>query len=375
MKILLLTSSHSVYRDLINSPPENVYYNISDFAHTTKDFILLRKVKRFLWDKYIKLKPPSTYVKTDLDLIHSSSIMVLNKKPWVMDLEHVCALTGFHVNKLFDKNYRNKIIKILSSEYCKKIMPWTFAAKKSMENCFNFNWLKRKLEVVYPAFKVRSLKKTKNEKTKLLFVGRRFYVKGGKQVLDAFEILNRRYDVDLTIISDTPKEIEDKYKKIENIHFLPSNFTIETLVKNYYSKSDIFIFPSYIDTFGMVLLEAMSCGLPVITTDVYASPEIVDNSKTGFLIHSPFSCYRANFIHKWDENSEAWNNFVNFLKLKQPKIIGQIVEKTAILIENKSLRKRMGKSGRREIEKGKFSIKKRNEKLERIYEEAITLKK
>jgi glycosyltransferase involved in cell wall biosynthesis len=52
-------------------------------------------------------------------------------------------------------------------------------------------------------------------------------------------------------------------------------------------------------------------------------------------------------------------------------VIKELVEKTSIFIEDERLRRRMGIAGRREIEAGKFSIKRRNEKLKRIFGEAI----
>lgn len=43
-----------------------------------------------------------------------------------------------------------------------------------------------------------------------------------------------------------------------------------------YRASDVFVFPSYFEGFGLVLLEAMACGLPVIASEATAGPDIVD---------------------------------------------------------------------------------------------------
>ena len=40
-------------------------------------------------------------------------------------------------------------------------------------------------------------------------------------------------------------------------------------------KSDILIHPTYVDTFGVVVLEAIAHGLGIISTDLYALPEMV----------------------------------------------------------------------------------------------------
>ena len=50
-----------------------------------------------------------------------------------------------------------------------------------------------------------------------------------------------------------------------------------------YQASHVFVFPSYFEGFGLVLLEAMACGLPVITTDRDRGIDILDG-KTGQLV-------------------------------------------------------------------------------------------
>jgi glycosyltransferase involved in cell wall biosynthesis len=51
-----------------------------------------------------------------------------------------------------------------------------------------------------------------------------------------------------------------------------------------FQKATLFVLPSYADNFPYALLEAMSTGLPVVTTPVGAIPEIVEDGKNGFLI-------------------------------------------------------------------------------------------
>ncbi|MBD3379246.1 MAG: glycosyltransferase [Candidatus Omnitrophica bacterium] len=55
------------------------------------------------------------------------------------------------------------------------------------------------------------------------------------------------------------------------------------LVK-YYNSADLFVFPSLVEGFGMVILEAMSCGLPVIATQNTAGPDILTDGQDGFIL-------------------------------------------------------------------------------------------
>jgi glycosyltransferase involved in cell wall biosynthesis len=55
-------------------------------------------------------------------------------------------------------------------------------------------------------------------------------------------------------------------------------------LNEYYSSASVFIFPSLVEGFGLVLLEAMACGIPIITTPNTAGPDIISNGIEGFII-------------------------------------------------------------------------------------------
>ncbi|MDA3850444.1 MAG: glycosyltransferase family 1 protein, partial [Spirochaetaceae bacterium] len=62
----------------------------------------------------------------------------------------------------------------------------------------------------------------------------------------------------------------------DNIHLL--GFISEEKSIELYNGAEIFIFPSFYEGFGMPNLEAMACGTPVITSSVFAIPEIVEDA-------------------------------------------------------------------------------------------------
>lgn len=367
MKVLLRKGHHSVYDDLVKYPPKGIDYILPKLV-TQSSSKQIDMLKKKLFGIYVSLfnRPHEIYVNTmNSNLIHAcSGIMIKNKFPWVIDTEHVASFVGFKAGRL--ERVKPQIEKVLRSDYCKKIMPWSEAGKKSILNGLNTNGFKEKIEVVYPAMETLEAKKKKHDDLNLLFVSVRFFTKGGKELLEAYDILRKKYDFNLNIISYVPQEIINKYKNDKNIKFSKPTISRDKMMKDFFAKSDIFVLPSYMDTFGMVFLEAMSYKMPVITTNTFAIPEIV--GKSGLFINiDKFSWYGKDYLFAWD----SWDKFSKYCENEdKPKVVKDLVKNMSILIKDRKLRNQMGTRGRREIEKGKFSLKERNSKLKRIYQEA-----
>jgi len=367
MKVLLRKGHHSVYDDLVRHPPSGVEYVIPRIVTESKSKTSDRlKKKIFTYYTEILNRPHEVYVSPgNSQLIHAcSGIMIKNKFPWVIDTEHAASFAGFKAGRL--EKIKPQVENLLGSKYCKKIMPWSEAGKKSIENSLNTKNFKNKIEVVYPAMQPLDAKNKKHGDINLLFVSVRFFTKGGKELLEAYDVLKKKYDFKLTIISDVPSELRRKYRNDKNIIFHEPNIPRQRLLDDFFSVADVFVLPSYMDTFGMVFLEAMSYRLPIVTTNVFAIPEIIKGA--GFAVDvSNFSWYGKDCLFAW----KNWEEFSRYSeKENKPEVVKSMVSHISKLIEDKGLRTKMGTAGRTEVEKGKFSIKNRNLKLKRIYEES-----
>jgi glycosyltransferase involved in cell wall biosynthesis len=82
------------------------------------------------------------------------------------------------------------------------------------------------------------------------------------------------------VIGDGPylNECKQKFKDVHYIGYLHK----EDLGRAY-SSSDVFVFPSKSDTFGLVMIEALACGTPVVGFNVQGPKDIVNNGINGFL--------------------------------------------------------------------------------------------
>lgn len=82
------------------------------------------------------------------------------------------------------------------------------------------------------------------------------------------------------IIGDGPirKQLEKKYKDAVFVGWKNNHELIDLL-----SVSDVFVFPSVTETFGLVVIEALACGIPVAAHDVMGPKDIITQGVDGFL--------------------------------------------------------------------------------------------
>lgn len=313
------------------------------------------------------------------DIIHTDLFLISEKRPWVKSVEHVSSILGARSMKSYTNSNKRFAEKLLSSSYCKKIMPASKASKDSMKilNCKGFE---DKIEVVYPAVPLFDFDKSKrkDEVIRLLHIEQNhhnnFYRKGGRELLKAFEILNKGFEIELDFIGNVPQTYKYKYSKFQNINFYEKLHFND--LKKLFEKANIFVLPTMTDALPNVILEAMSFALPIISTETFAIPEVVKNGISGFLIKPEFELLGKgeNYDKISWHNGRALkkNEFIKMIINTDLKnTVNNLVEAISILISNRNLREKMGIEGRKEVEEGKFSIKFRNSKLKRIYEEAV----
>jgi glycosyltransferase involved in cell wall biosynthesis len=63
-----------------------------------------------------------------------------------------------------------------------------------------------------------------------------------------------------------------------------------TAIERAYAAADVFVFPTRYDAFGMVVTEAMACGLPVVTSRQAGAAEIITDGVDGILVPDPADC-------------------------------------------------------------------------------------
>lgn len=360
---------HVGYYDLIDYPPKGIIYKYDEILRSSaQKASIFHRLKVKIWLRYIKTRPPIVRINPHgCDVIHSTNnIMNSGKTPWVMDVEHIEGLFGMDCSNIKKKNYFSKVKKVLSSKYCKKLMPYTIASKLSILNGGLSN-LKSKMEVVYPAkVSIPNFNKKVNKIPTILWVGRRFWEKGGNTVLKVFDKIDGKINFKLIMKGPVPEELKKKYRGKKNIEFSDTQEYINYSWKELYKNADILIYPTNLDSLGNAFFDAMNYKVPIVTNNIFSAPEIVENGVNGLVVNHPMKWHDENFqpLYLPGEYIEKLKN------LDDDKYISELAEKIIILAKNPVLRKKMGENGYKKISEGKFSIKKRNEKLAKIYREA-----
>lgn len=131
----------------------------------------------------------------------------------------------------------------------------------------------------------------KSEEILIGIVGRLDPWKGQIELVEAFNNIKDRFpNSKLLIVGDeTPHEpgyreqIED-FIYNENLQERVILRSFQPDVNRWMASMDIFVMPSYEEAFGIVLIEAMASGLPVISTNAGGVPDILENGKYGQLV-------------------------------------------------------------------------------------------
>ncbi|MFW9843582.1 MAG: glycosyltransferase family 4 protein [Candidatus Thorarchaeota archaeon] len=135
------------------------------------------------------------------------------------------------------------------------------------------------------------------------------------------------------------EKLLDDFHKMNVFHLVDYQGVVETKeVPRLINQSRVFIYPSREEPFGLSILEAMGCGVPVVTTNVFGPKEIVTDGVDGLAV--------------------------------APDDVGELVSAIRKLLENDEFRAQIGENGRKTVEE-RFDIKIHLESLSSIYQDLV----
>lgn len=292
----------------------------------------------------------------NIDIIHSNDyagFLIAGKLPIITTILHprFCEINNFGLQSMMNllgQVMENKVLK--KSDKIIAISHLTYDLLLSKYPAF-----KNKTNVIVVGVDINKFKKVKSDIRKkynikkneiLLFSpgGARQKRKGSEILFEALSKLKKEYTFKCII---TGKDMDigwgEKFRKIIKSFPLKDNLILTGEVDydelpKYYSTSDIVVFPSLFEGFGIPTLEAMACEKPIIATKTGEAPYIITNLKNGLLIDPG--------------DSEG------------------LYKKIKFLIENRDIRINLGKNGRKSIEK-KYSWEEIVKEYIKVYEELV----
>jgi len=265
---------------------------LSNYKDKNKFFKLLTFFRAlFIW--HIKI----IFGRVDLIHIHSSggigfyraAIFILLGKLFVQKtIVHIHASNFYEFflpnNKIIKKVFRiilsiNKKIIVLCNDWKQKLLNHYDFDEKYIVVLHN--------PVVLPEYELST--NVRYEKFKIIFIG--FFIKS-KGILDILEIAKRLKEdkiKDITIYIGGKGELENYIEKYIYDYMLDNELKVLGWInKNDVLKKlmeyDVFFLPSYKEGMPIAILEAMSVGLPILSTRISGIPELVKNGYNGFLL-------------------------------------------------------------------------------------------
>ena len=364
-----LTEAHGLAQEAAKVPAEGIQYSFLQPLPNSRFRMIGSPIKGFL----------GRYEADGVDLIEAVLSPIRTKSRWVYtlgDFIGACAfdLAGAPLPRSLRVAY---ITNLFSRKNFKKLM---FRSQAGLETLSSYGGvdpasLGEKVTVVYPA--IRRMPddhvRFSDRDLRLLFFGH-FFPKGGVHVIDAFEQARRLYPgISLTVCCDeridfniADQSLRDEY--LHKLHTMPGivnkgRISRDQLMTEVYPDTDIYLMPTYVESFGMALVEAMSFGIPVISTNHFAIPEIIEDGVSGFLIDTrSFDCNRlfggyGNMPYGIPPDFRAYMTDAVFTHLCR-------------LIESLELRRSIGLAAL-EVARTKFSFERRNAIVGEIYRQAV----
>ena len=208
--------------------------------------------------------------------VHGSDLMVLGKNPlmrlilkWVISsADHILAVSSFLKNELHELGADEARVSVVHNGVDKKQAP-------------------------------------SGSEKRIIFIGSLVWQKGVDILLEAYSSINElKEDVELLIVGDGPekRKLIELSKKLE-LNDVEFKGYVEDL-SPLFTKNSVLVLPSRAEGFGIVILEAMAMGVPVIASRVGGIPEIIVNEENGLLFEPESVKNLRDYIIKMFEESD-----------------------------------------------------------------------
>jgi glycosyltransferase involved in cell wall biosynthesis len=342
----------------------------------------LRAVVRFLRSRHY---PSQILLAQSPGLVFLTSMpYTYGQNPWVVEIEDPTTLfyplieNGTTCDLRIRQSPYYPIVKtLLESDHCRGIVTHLKSTAAMLPVLFDSETIRAKVH--YTPLGVRVPRRWQRhdgpadgEPLHLVFINSwcqvpdNFYVRGGLDVLEAFAVLRRRYPhLRLTLRTNLPALDAHYHRILEGggvrvvSRFLPAE-EMETLM----AESHVFLLPAA-RIHVVSLLQAMSYGLAVVTSDGWGIDEYVTHGRTGVIVPGRYG--KASWA---DQAAGMLREDYTTMHTADPAVVQGMVEAVARLVEDREYRRRLGRAARREV-RTRFNLEGWNRGLQEAFEKAL----
>ena len=308
-------------------------WNYNLIKRNILNYILRRKLKKCL-TATLKKESPDIVISTTEDIKYNYCIFNLPYRFIVESHVHMKEIIKSSIKKQFFIHSISKIFfkwKLSKINKCKLLVALTDADKRDWSKVINSDIIIIPNILTFYPDKITDYSKRSK---RILCVGRFDKQKGFDLMIKAWAIIadkHKEWKVD--IFGDG--ELNNTLNGLIKNYCLDESITIHPTTNHIYDEymdSSIFAFSSRFEGFGLVLIEAMSCGVPCISFDCPHGPsEIITNGRNGLLVQNGNIDEFANSLDSMINNYEqrkfmSINARIDSQKYKRENIMPQWIE-------------------------------------------------
>ena len=249
---------------------------------------------------------------------------------------------------LLKEFFKRNLLKIFDYAFCVGTAQINYlkTLNFNIERIFKVSWYAVDSEQILAAFsesfakRINTIEKLNLMNKNFIYAGRLSAEKNLKTLISAFKEVknNGGKDWGLIIVGDGAdrEELEKivRVQNIPNVFFAGGVFWKD--VPKYYALSDVFILPSLSEPWGLVVNEAMICGLPVIVSKKAGSAELIKENENGFIFNPNDKSGLISIMLKFTNNEvdakKMSESSKNMIKNYSPKKSAEGIIKSIISI-------------------------------------------